>query len=115
MNTSPPPLIITHRRPSYNTFSRVHAVDDLQIEDDGGNIARIYGAIDTDTSGQIDREEFRRFVTLLCTDAMLPRLMKTEIELGSRVICAAFCCIPTFCFSWYLMHRYEKRKAASSE
>lgn len=75
----------------------------------------MFNKIDRDHNNEIDVMEFRKFISQLCTDAMLPRLMKTEIELGTRVLLAAACCVPTFCLSWLCMAKYERKKQNDSE
>ena len=46
----------------------------------------------------------------LASEGILPKMMKQEVELGTRVIASCICCIPTFCLSWVCMHRYVGKR-----
>ena len=126
---TPPPHTHTHTRaravcdlpsdfrPPTGILKRKHttylAVEDLHIEPK--EVRKVFQKIDRDHNNEIDVIEFRKFISQLCTDALLPRLMKTEIELGTRVLLAAACCIPTICLSWICMAKYERKKQNDSE
>ena len=54
-------------------------------------------------------------VQRLASEGMLPQLMKTEVELGTKVLLSCACCIPTCCLSWFCLHRYVERRLANME
>ena len=51
----------------------------------------------------------------LASESILPKMMKQEVELGTRVIASCICCIPTFCLSWVCMHRYVEKRMGRSK